>query len=221
MILLKPINPGLVEVYYGCMNSGKSMKLINRILEAERAEPGSYIGFKPSKDTRDPNVIKTRFGNVHEPISVPAINIPYDYPQAMLDFIQPHNKLVGIDEAHWFSPGLQQVVDTLIDNMMNVAMAGLNLDFKGDPYGSIPYFVLRPGYGHIEPCLAICDYKRTDGSGKVVEVCRDWAMYTQRLIKGMPAPRDSPVDMPGDKKGVDDPDISYGARCRRHFELPQ
>jgi thymidine kinase len=215
MALLHNINPGILEVYYGPMNSGKGESLIGRISSINYVPNSRYETFKPLGDIRTPGKIYSRVGGG---ISIPAIEIPDDKPWELFKYIDNKVKVVAIDEVQLFDDKLVPVVDKLLDNKINVILSGLNLDFRGEPFGILPYFIIRADV--VTPLYAVCEYTQKNSSGETIFGCGMRATRTQRLINGEPAPYNDPIKKIGDKEGVDDKSLSYEARCREHHIVP-
>jgi len=215
MNLLYNINPGILEVYYGPMNSGKGESLIGRISSINYVPNSRYEAFKPCGDTRTPGKIYSRVGGG---IFVSAIEIPDKKPWELLKYIDDKVKVVAIDEVQLFDDKLVPVVDKLLDNKINVILSGLNLDFRGEPFGILPYFIIRADV--VTPLYAVCEYTEKNSLGEIIYGCGMRATRTQRLINGEPAPYNDPIKKIGDKEGVDDKSLSYQARCREHHIVP-
>ena len=122
--------PGRIEVVCGSMFSGKTEELIRRMKRAKFAKQKVEI-FKPSLDTRysekdvvshDKNIIRST---------------PIDSSGAIL-LLASDIDVVGIDEAQFFDDGLVEVCNQLANNGVRVIVAGLDMDYKGIPFGPIP-----------------------------------------------------------------------------------
>jgi len=192
------IIPGFFEIYCGCMKSGKTKALIDRIDGIHFREDGSYIFFKPSTDTRE-DTIKTRFGNL----------------EFECDYIDPHNPktiidssnsygVVAIDEIMFFDNALIEVIGRLRNEGKMVLASGLDLDFKGEPFGIMPDLLALAD--DVIKTHATCDY-----SG-----CSNLANRTQRLIDGNPAKYNEPL------VSIENPDNNetYQCRCLEHHYVP-
>jgi thymidine kinase len=108
--------------------------------------------------------------------------------------------VVGIDEAQFFDPEIVVVAQELADRGLRVVVAGLDLDFRGEPFGPMP--VLMTKAERVDKLHAIC------------MVCGEEASRTQRLVNGKPARYDDPVVIVGAAE-------LYEARCRLHHEVPR
>ncbi len=122
--------PGRIEVVCGSMFSGKTEELIRRMKRAEFARQKVEI-FKPSLDTRysEEDVVS------HDRNSIRST--PVDSSGAIL-LLASGIDVVGIDEAQFFDEGLVDVCNQLANNGVRVIVAGLDMDFKGVPFGPIP-----------------------------------------------------------------------------------
>ena len=122
--------PGRIEVVCGSMFSGKTEELIRRMKRAEFARQKVEI-FKPSLDMRysEEDVVS------HDRNSIRST--PVDSSGAIL-LLASGIDVVGIDEAQFFDDGLVEVCNQLANNGVRVIVAGLDMDFKGIPFGPIP-----------------------------------------------------------------------------------
>ena len=122
--------PGRIEVVCGSMFSGKTEELIRRMKRAKVAKQKVEI-FKPSLDTRysDEDVVS------HDKNTIRST--PIDSSGAIL-LLASDIDVVGIDEAQFFDDGLVEVCNQLANNGVRVIVAGLDMDYKGIPFGPIP-----------------------------------------------------------------------------------
>ena len=122
--------PGRIEVVCGSMFSGKTEELIRRLRRAEFARQKVEI-FKPAIDTRysDDEVVS------HDRNSIPST--PVDTSSSIL-LLSSDIDVVGIDEAQFFDAGLVSVCNDLANRGIRVIVAGLDMDYKGVPFGPIP-----------------------------------------------------------------------------------
>jgi thymidine kinase len=114
--------------------------------------------------------------------------------------LQGDTTVVGIDEAQFFDADVVQIAQQLATRGIRVLVAGLDTDFRGEPFGPIP--ILMSIAEHVDKLHAIC------------MVCGDEASRTQRLVNGQPARYDDPVVIVGASE-------MYEARCRLHHEVPR
>ena len=122
--------PGRIEVVCGSMFSGKTEELIRRMRRAEFARQRVEI-FKPAIDTRysEEDVVS------HDMHTIPST--PID-SSAQILLLSSEIDVVGIDEAQFFDNGLVDVCNQLANNGVRVIVAGLDMDYKGVPFGPIP-----------------------------------------------------------------------------------
>ena len=122
--------PGRMEVGCGSMFSGKTEELIRRMKRAKFAKQKVEI-FKPSLDTRysEEDVVS------HDKNTIRST--PIDSSGAIL-LLASDIDVVGIDEAQFFDDGLVEVCNQLANNGIRVIVAGLDMDYKGIPFGPIP-----------------------------------------------------------------------------------
>ena len=122
--------PGRIEVVCGSMFSGKTEELIRRMRRAEFARQRVEI-FKPAIDTRysEEDVVS------HDMHTIPST--PID-SSAQILLLSSEIDVVGIDEAQFFDNGLIDVCNQLANNGVRVIVAGLDMDYKGVPFGPIP-----------------------------------------------------------------------------------
>lgn len=185
---------GKLEVICGPMFSGKSEELLRRLRRAQIAQQ-RVIVFKPSLDTRySVEKIVSHAGN-----SFPAY--PVSNAEEIIDLIQVHNPtVIGIDEVQFFDTTIIATICMLIDEERRIVCAGLDLDFRGIPFGPLPTL------------LAIADTITKLSS--ICTDCGDDAHFSQRLIDGRPAQFNDPIIMVGAQE-------SYQARCRSCFVIDQ
>ncbi len=150
MFIERNINPtkkvGTIEVVAGSMFSGKTEELIRRLKRAKIAKQKVEI-FKPAVDVRysDTEVVSHDENSIH---STPVEN------SANILLLAGDVDVVGIDEAQFFDKGLIEVVAKLANSGIRVIAAGLDMDFKGVPFGPIPG--LMAVADHITKVHAIC-----------------------------------------------------------------
>ncbi|GIN69760.1 thymidine kinase [Bacillus sp. J14TS2] len=184
--------PGWIEVICGSMFSGKSEELIRRVRRTIFANQ-SVLVFKPQLDDRysvDEIVSHNGTAIMAEPI-LSAANI--------LQRLNEEVDVIAIDEAQFFDQGLVDIVQQLANQGYRIIIAGLDQDFRGEPFGPMPTL------------MAIAE--RVTKLQAVCVVCGSPASRTQRLINGKPANYEDPVIMVGAAE-------SYEARCRHHHEVP-
>lgn len=139
---------GWIEVICGSMFSGKTEELIRRLKRARIANQKVQI-FKPKIDTRydDTKVVS------HDSNSI--LSTPVESSRKILELIENVN-VIGIDEAQFFDMDLPEVCQALALKGIRVIAAGLDMDFKGDPFGPIPNLLSVAEY--ITKVHAICQH---------------------------------------------------------------
>ena len=137
---------GWIEVITGCMFSGKTEELIRRLKRATIANQKVRI-FKPKQDDRySQNEVVSHDDNVVQSMVI-------DSPDDILNHVEGI-EVVGIDEAQFFSPELVKVSESLALNGVRVIIAGLDLDFRGIPFGPMPDLLAVAEY--VTKVHAIC-----------------------------------------------------------------
>lgn len=183
---------GWIELICGSMFSGKSEELIKRVSRAQFAKQNIAI-FKPSLDNRyaEGSVVS------HNGRSVTAK--PIDHSTEIFHHIDQSVDMIAIDEVQFFDEDIITVTQQLADSGYRVVLAGLDQDFRGEPFGPMPALL----------SLAECVTKLQ----AVCAVCGSPASRTQRLIDGKPAAYDDQIILVGASE-------SYEPRCRHHHEVP-
>ena len=139
---------GWIEVICGSMFSGKTEELIRRLKRAEIAKQQIQI-FKPQLDTRY-DALKIVSHEGREIISMPVQN-----SQAIQLLVNVETTdVVGIDEAQFFDEGLVDVATYLANNGIRVIIAGLDMDYRGMPFGVMPQLLSIAEY--VTKVHAIC-----------------------------------------------------------------
>ena len=175
------------------MFSGKTEELLRRIRRAEIARKKVQI-FKPALDNRyGLERVASHNGVAREDAIVVA------RAHEILDQIEPDTTVVAIDEVQFFDDAVAHVADQLAGRGLRVIAAGLDQDFRGEPFGPISTLMALAEY--VDKLQAIC------------VVCGAPASRTQRLIDGRPARFDDPVILVGGSE-------SYEARCRNCHDVP-
>ena len=184
---------GSIEVICGSMFSGKTDELIRRLVRATIAKQKVQV-FKPAIDVRYAvEKVTSHAGSDYDAI-------PVQQAAEIREKIEPDTTVVGIDEAQFFDPEVVPIAEELATRGIRVLVAGLDTDFRGEPFGPMP--VLMSMAEHVDKLHAIC------------MVCGDDASRTQRLVNGRPARFDDPVVIVGASE-------MYEARCREHHEVPR
>ncbi len=127
---LEGYRKGRIEVICGSMFSGKTEELLRRLKRAKFARQNVEI-FKPAIDTRysDEDVVSHDLNSI--------TSTPVDSSSSIL-LLSSSIEVVGIDEAQFFDDGLVDVCNALANKGVRVIVAGLDMDFKGVPFGPIP-----------------------------------------------------------------------------------
>lgn len=183
-----PHHQGWIEVVVGPMFSGKSDELIRRIKRALIARQRVLV-FKPRLDDRyHATDVFSHDGRRAEAIAV------RDAAELEAHLCDPLPEVVAVDEAQFFDDGLVKLVLELADKGVRVICAGLDMDFRGEPFGIMPQLLARAEY--VEKLYAVCP------------VCGAPATRTQRFVNGKPARYDDPVILVGASE-------AYEPRCRK------
>ncbi|MBK9145948.1 MAG: thymidine kinase [Candidatus Melainabacteria bacterium] len=174
-----------LEVIVGCMSAGKSSELIRRIERARLAYLPTII-VRPKTDTRSKeNHVESRNGLASQAIVTETANDILKYSS--------HAVVIGLDECQFYGPEIIPVVKTLLRQKKKIIASGLDLDFRGEPFGHMPQLMAMAD--RVDKLLAVC---RKCGS--------DFACRTQRMVHS-----DEQI-LVGD--------CQYEARCIHCFEPP-
>ena len=181
------------------MFSGKTAELLRLVERAEFAGRKVQV-FKPAIDDRWGKVEKVRShsGSEHQAV-------PVRQAREILVKLEPDTQLVAIDEIQFFDQEIIPVIDELLEKDIEVLFAGLPLDFRGEPFGSVP-ILLAKADGIIK-LTAICTYSENG------EICGQEATRTQRIVNGQPASYNEPVVVVGAEE-------KYAPRCPSHHIVP-
>lgn len=185
---------GRIEVISGVMFSGKSEELLRRIRRALIARRRVQV-FKSRLDRRYGG--PTRLSS-HDGPGIDAI--PVRTAREIRDLVNPETDLVGIDEVQFLDDDVVDLVQWLADRRVRVIVAGIDMDFRGRPFG--PMGALMAVAEKVDKLDAIC------------VKCGAAATRNQRLVDGEPAPPEAPVVHVGGAE-------SYEARCRSCHEVPK
>lgn len=181
------LKEGWIEVICGCMFAGKTEELIRRLKRLEYAKK-SYLLFKPKIDNRysEKEVVSHNLNKKNSIIIENAAdlikNLPNNLPYA-----------IAIDEVQFFGEDMIPVIQDLANRGVRVIVAGLDTDFRAEPFGIMPSLLALAE--DVTKLHAIC------------QCCGNLASRTQRLINGLPAHYSDPIILVGAKE-------QYEARCR-------
>ena len=183
---------GSIEVITGSMFSGKTDELIRRLRRARIARQLVQV-FKPAIDDRYAlEKVTSHAGGDFDATPVAASG-------QILDRLLPNTTVVAIDEAQFFDEAVLEVCQQLAGRGIRVIAAGLDQDFRGEPFGPMPRLMALAE--DVLKLHAIC------------VICGAPASRTQRLIDGQPARYDDAVVLVGASE-------MYEARCREHHAVP-
>ncbi len=182
---------GQVEVICGSMFSGKTEELIRRVRRAQIARQKVQV-FKPSIDNRYGKERVSSHNGMHWDA------VPVDRAERILELVEEDTDVVAVDEAQFFDWEIARVCEVLADRGVRVIVAGLDMDFRGEPFGPMP--------------LLMAQAERVDKLQAICVRCGRPASRTQRLINGRPASVDDPVILVGASE-------VYEARCRHCHEV--
>jgi thymidine kinase len=181
---------GWIEVIAGCMFSGKTEELIRRLKRSKIARMQVEI-FKPAIDIRyDENNIVS-----HDATSIQSTPVP---ASSNIMLLGQGTDVIGIDEAQFFDDQLPHVCQTLANQGTRVIVAGLDMDYLGQPFGPIPHLMAIADY--VTKVHAVCmncgdlatHSHRIAGSESIVQLgekdsymplCRTCYVEARELIK--------------------------------------
>ncbi len=183
---------GRIEVICGSMFSGKSEELIRRVRRAQIARQRVQV-FKPALDDRSGRQhVASHDGARLEAVSIARSD---EIPQRLADGVT----VIAVDEAQFLDDRIAEVAQHMADRGIRVIAAGLDMDFRGEPFGPMPRLLALAET--VEKLQAIC------------MVCGAPAGRTQRLVDGAPARYTDPIILIGAQE-------VYEARCREHHVVP-
>lgn len=184
---------GWIEVITGVMFSGKSEELMRRVRRALIAKRRVQV-FKSALDGRYAGL-----GSIssHDGTTVQAV--PVAGSRELAEMAHPETSVFAVDEVQFLDDGIVDVLSLLADRGARVIAAGIDMDFRGEPFGCMPR--LLSVAEQVDKLHAIC------------VVCGSPATRNQRLVDGAPAPYEAPVIQVGGAE-------AYEARCRRCHDVP-
>jgi thymidine kinase len=181
-----PRDSGWIEVICGSMFSGKTEELMRRIRRAQIAKMDTII-FKPKVDDRySPSHI----------VSHNQMKLNSEIVETSDEILTGSQKaeVIAIDEAQFFDDDIVEICKILAKQKKRVIVAGLDTDYRGEPFGPMPYLMCEADY--VDKLRAIC------------VKCGNPATYTQRTSKD------------SQRVIIGETDI-YEARCRNCYEPPE
>jgi len=184
---------GSIEVICGSMFSGKTEELIRRLRRAQIARQTIQV-FKPAIDLRYADKAIASHNGLQENA------IPVRDSVELQERVNPEADVIAIDEVQFFDEEIVALCNDLASGGKRVICAGLDMDFRGVPFGPIPQL------------LSVAE--RVDKLQAICVICGAAASRTQRLIEGQPAHYDDPVVLVGASE-------VYEARCRAHHQVPR
>ena len=183
---------GRLEVITGPMFCGKTDELLRRLRRAIIANQKIQV-FKPGFDIRYSNEkVTSHAGNEYDATPIESTT---EIPALLINDVT----LVAIDEAQFFGEEIIPDVQDLVKKGIRVIVGGLDMDFRGEPFGQMPMLLSQAEI--VDKLHAIC------------MVCGEEATRTQRLVDGNPAHYDDPIIIVGASE-------MYEARCRIHHQVP-
>ncbi len=186
-------NSGWLEVICGSMFSGKTEEMIRRLRRAVIAKQKVQV-FKPKIDNRyDEQKVTSHAGVDFEAI-------PITSSEELFQNLKDDTTVVGIDETQFLDEKIISVVEKMVERGIRVIATGLDMDFRGEPFGCMPTLMAKAE--KVDKVQAIC------------MVCGEPASRTQRLVDGKPAYYDDPIVIVGAAE-------MYEARCRKHHLVPR
>ena len=193
-MIYRTYNPGWIEVICGCMFAGKTEELIKRIKVLEYAKQ-KVVAIKPSIDNRySEDMIASHSGLFCKCVCV----APCDLKTIEAYVSDKSIDVIVIEEVQFFDKGIVEVCDKLANAKKRVIVAGLDTDFRGEPFQIMADLLARAEF--ITKLSAVCT------------CCGAPATKTQRLINGEPARYDDPIILVGAAE-------CYEARCRKCHKI--
>jgi thymidine kinase len=182
----------MLEVITGCMFAGKTEEVLRRVRRALIARQKVLLVSHRLDDRYSPGRIASHDQRTYEahPVSTSA---------AIAELIHTDTQVLVIDEAQFFEEDLGMFCSALADRGLRVIVAGLDLDFRGEPFGPIPGLLAYAD--HVDKLTAVC------------VLCGEAATRTQRLLDGRPASYHDPLILVASAE-------AYEPRCRAHHEVP-
>jgi thymidine kinase len=184
-------DPGWIEVITGPMFAGKSEEVIRRLRRLDYAHK-KYLVFKPEIDNRYSEIDVE--SHLHNKVKC----LPVKTSDQIRSFLKENVEVVAIDEAQFLDIGLIALCDEMADKGIRVIVAGLDTDFRGEPFPVIAALLAKAEF--VTKLTAVC------------VKCGAPATMTQRIVNGIPASINDPVVKVGASE-------SYEPRCRHCHEI--
>jgi thymidine kinase len=186
---------GRLEVVCGSMFSGKTEELMRRLRRAEYAKQ-NVLTIKHKIDNRKSEAtISSHDGEERLAFS---IDNNKDNIKKILELANKNIHVIGIDEIQFFPQEIIPIIMELVQMGKKIIVAGLDLDFKGEPFGIMP--TLMAVADNVLKLKAIC------------VICGNDAHHTQRIVNGKPAKYNDPIILVGAQE-------CYEARCKDCFSI--
>lgn len=183
---------GSLTVIAGSMFAGKTEELIRRLRRALYARRSVQV-FKHALENRSEETeIRSHDGTLYSAVAVSS-------SKELSNSVDREANVIAVEEAQFFDEGIVDVCERLADRGHEVIATGLDMDFRGEPFGPMPRLLAVAD--EVVKLRAIC------------AVCGRDASRSQRLVDGRPAPASAPTILVGARE-------SYEARCRHCHEVP-
>jgi thymidine kinase len=183
---------GWIEVITGPMFSGKTAQLILRVTQAQAVGHKVQV-FKPKLDTR----YVSHEVQSHAGLRINAV--PVREAGEILKLLEQDTRVVALDEGQFVDHTVVAVCNLLAGQRRRVIVAGLDMDFRGEPFGPMPQLMAVAEV--VDKLTALC------------AVCGEPANFSQRLVNGEPAKYSDRVILVGGRE-------IYEPRCRLHHLVP-
>ncbi len=194
---VSPDKRGTLTVVCGSMFSGKTEYILKELSRAEYAKK-RVLTVKHAIDQRDQQQIGAIMSHEgHERMAL-VVGGTIDSLNMIIKHAEDTADIVGIDEIQFFPEHIVNVIGLLIEEGKQIIVSGLDLDFRGEPFGVVPHLMAFADY--VIKLKAVC------------VICGKDAQHTQRLIGGYPARYDDSLI----KVGAEE---LYEARCRDCFVI--
>ncbi len=197
-----------LQIITGPMGSGKTDDLVRIAKKIKQYSKYDCQAFKPSIDDRYSEVdIVSRNED-----KFPSTPVNRENPGEIIANLREGVDIIIMEEVNFFDDSLVDVVKALLKADKRILAAGLDQDFRGNPFGPMGYLLALAN--KVVKKQAFCEY-----TNEIGEKCGDIATRTQRLLNGEPAPYDDPLIVVGD--GDERDNRSYQARCPPHHIVPR